>query len=1538
MALRFPQADSVAAYWDNLRNGRDCISRFSDDELRRAGIDEALLRDPSYVKALGFIDKADEFDANLFDINPNEALTLDFQQRVFLECVWEALESAGCDPDRYEGRIGAYSGVGMNTYGLLIAMQAPELMNRLGLYQVMINNDKDFLATRVAYKFNLKGPCMGIQTACSSSLVAVHVAAQSLISGECDLALAGGVSIRDCRKRGYQFREGAISSPDGYCRAFDAKANGTVSADGAGVVALKRLSDAIRDGDNVIAVIKGSAVNNDGAGKVGYTAPSVEGQSRVIREAMSVAGVEPDSIGYVEAHGTGTTLGDPIEVEALASAFRASSCRETQFCALGSAKSNMGHLDTAAGIAGFIKACLALANKEIPPTVNYDTPNPKIDFASSPFFVNTSLRPWPANGRARRASVSAFGIGGTNAHVVLEEANPRSAARDPEDAMAVVPLSGKTREALDALAGRLADYLCANPGVPMTDVAHTMQVGRRALPHRRVAVGSDATEVAAALRDSEKAVIGRVGSDASRISPVFMFSGQGAQRLGMGTGLYETEPVYRDSLDECLAIIDEAMGERARAARAAIAAPASVAAEGSEAALDATDVVQPALFAVEYALARLLMAWGIQPKSMIGHSVGEFVAACLAGVFSLPDALRLVILRGQAMQSMSPGAMIAVALSEADARPRLNGDLSLAAVNAPRLCALSGSEEAVRRLELELAREGTPGQRLSVSRAFHSPMMGEAADAFLAAAGRVALKAPTLEFISNLTGARITEAEATDPDYWRRHMLGTVRFLDGIRALSRSGRSVFLEVGPGNVLASLVQQCLAGETGVSSVAALPLANGGKEERRGLLTAVGRLWTLGVDLDWSGPSGSGRRRKLPLPTYPFQRKRFWITPEKQSLAPQASSMIRFMNTGNLPSHGGPDLAAAISNWFYAPKWKRAEARPDASPLAADGSWIVFEDEVGVGARFSQTLSERGVDPIRVAIGEEFSRLGGNRFALNPSRPEDYRALSEALASGSAQEINIAHFWTVGACVELQGAASAERSFDRGQQLGYGSFLHFMKATGAWMSSKRLRILAVSSGTADVSGAEPVDPSRSTLLGAMHVIPQENPGAQCRCIDVDAKDFADPGASVAFDALAAELLSRRSEHVVALRKGVRWVENFESVDMRLRREAGSRVKRGGTYLITGGLGNIGFVLAKFLAEEFGANLILTGRGALPAAADASGNGSGGRADRLAELTRLGSKALYLAADASDRARMAEVVDAAIAEFGKLDGVFHAAGNLGKGAFRMIDQITEEALASQFLPKAQGLWAIESAIRGKGVDFCLLFSSVSAMLGGLGYVAYAAANRYMDAYIVGANRRSETRWISVNWDVWTFSEKEASGAEGSLASFAITPSKGREAFRAALSLGQPQIIVSTGDLQKRLDSWINIGSEAPSPEGDANESQLHERPELSTEYSEPSGPTERKVAQVWESVLGIRNIGRHDNFFELGGTSLLGIQIVGIIKKEFGGSHSVATLFEGPTVASLARILAAEESEEEDLGFEDRSKARRDRRARRKAATQS
>lgn len=883
MAGRFPEARNVDELWRNLLAQRECISRFAAEELELGHHEDMEARsNPSYVRARGVLADADMFDERFFGFNPKEAEILDPQHRLFLQSAWEALEHAGYDPQAFRGPIGVFAGATNNSYYLQNLLSRRDVTDLMGLLLTQMANNNDYVATRVAYKFDLKGPALNIQNACSTSLVAVCTAVQSLQSYQCDMALAGGVSVQLPQKRGYLYQEGSILSPDGHCRAFDRDAAGTVFSNGLGIVVLRRLQDALEDGDTIYAVIKGAALNNDGSTKVSFTAPSVEGHARVISMAHALAGIDPATISYIEAHGTGTALGDPIEVAGLTQAFRAGGATGNGFCGIGSVKTNIGHLDVAAGVAGLIKATLALHHKILPASINFRSPNPKLGIENTPFFVNATQRDWPSGATPRRAGVSSFGVGGTNAHVVLEEAPQPKPVATAARAEQLLLLSARDADALERAAAQLKEHLVQDERANLADVAYTLQTARRAFGHRRSLVCRGREDAIALLTAGDPERVHDFSGDASHARVAFMFPGQGAQYVNMGRKLYEAEARFRDEIDACATVLTPYLGIDLRA----VLYPDADRSSEAQAQLTQTAITQPALFSIEYALAQLWLSWGVTPAALIGHSVGEYVAACLGGTFTRDAALALLAQRGRLMQEMPSGAMLAVRASAEAIREDLGPRTSIAALNAPNLTVISGEHDAIAELASRLDARNVGSRVLPTSHAFHSTMMEPVVARFMAAVQGVPRAAPHTHWISSLTGRPITDAEATDPSYWARQLREPVQFLDGVGQLL-DPQLALLEVGPGQALAYLARQHHKRIPAQLIVTSLHPGQDSSADTECMLAALGQLWARGVAVDWVGVHGA-RRRRVPLPTYPFQRQRRWVDPNPSVAAAIAAS--------------------------------------------------------------------------------------------------------------------------------------------------------------------------------------------------------------------------------------------------------------------------------------------------------------------------------------------------------------------------------------------------------------------------------------------------------------------------------------------------------------------------------------------------------------------------------------------------------------------------------------------------------------------------
>lgn len=1310
MACRFPGANDVDTFWNNLQSGTSALTTYSDDQLREAGVSGQLLANPQYVPIGAWLDDAETFDAHFFDFSPLDASLIDPQQRVFLEVCWHALESAGVNPDNYTGAVGVFAGSGMNTYLSNNLLTNPALVAEEGEYRLMTTNDKDFMATRVAYKLNLRGPAINLQTACSTSLVAVHEAANSVLQGECDMALAGGSTIRVPGHVGYLYRDGLVFSPDGSCRAFDKDAGGTVPGSGAGVVLLKRLEDAQEDGDPIIAVIKGSAINNDASQKVGYTAPGVAGQKAAISAAHAHADVNPETITYVEAHGTGTKMGDPIEIAALSEAFRLHT-EKRQFCAVGSVKTNIGHLDTAAGVAGLIKTSLALKHGVLPPSLNFSEPNPEIDFEASPFYVNTKARDWDVpEGQPRRAGISSFGIGGTNVHMVLEEAPAREPAAFTQDAqpLHLVPLSARNAQALEARSQNLATWLRNNAEGPLAPVV--TQLSRQKLfEHRRFALAKNREDLVNILETADpKRMFSRKDEQRHR-GAIFLFPGQGAQYPMMSAQLYQHEPLFRENLDRCCDFLEPILGQDLRK----MLHPAADKLEQAAALLQETRFTQPALFVVEYALARLLQSWGIRPRALMGHSIGEYVAATLAGVFTLEDALTLVAERGRLIFALPAGDMLSVPMDEAKLKPLLNDRLSIAAVNAPGMVVVSGDAEAVQELSEKLSTSGTDARMLRTSHAFHSYMMDPILEPFRQKLGVMTLQAPEIPVVSNLTGTWLTPEQATDPAYWADHLRGAVRFADGLTALLEDPDSVLVEVGPGRTLTTLARRHPNRDNNRVLINGMPAAAQYETEHANFLEVIGKLWLTGVALDWQHTLSQPVH--LDLPAYPFQRQRFWIEPGEGGSAAPAESGKK----------------ADVAQWFYAPSWKRNHAQTQLH-TGEPKKWLLFADPLGLCQHLESLLNEQGHTVIRVAYGDRFHRVGEDSYTLDPAKMDDLKELLSLLKNSGREPDIMLHL----------GNVTGDRFVDMQSSAPFFEAMALARAVGD-QEDMRCLLAMVTDGARDVFGEGIRHPQKTMLDGVLKVLPQEHEGVLTRAVDIDTSLPPKITAKLLFD----ELTSTQPDIQVAYRGRSRWVRTYEAQSLKAQ-EQHPRLRMQGTYLITGGLGGVGLAIAHHLAENYQANLILSSRKGFPR--DQWSSAVGEKASLVTQLQKMeakGSRLLIAAADVTDESSLRKLMVEAQNAFGKVHGVIHAAGLPGGGAIAHREQ---EDMEKVLAPKVRGTLLLDRVFADDPPEFFALFSSVNALLGGFGQADYAAANAFLDAF-AQSKADSPTYTFSINWDSW-------------------------------------------------------------------------------------------------------------------------------------------------------------------------------------------
>ncbi|UCH96725.1 MAG: SDR family NAD(P)-dependent oxidoreductase, partial [Candidatus Aminicenantes bacterium] len=1460
MAGRFPGAKTIDEFLANLKNGTESITYLTGEELEQMGVEEELAKNPAFITAKGRLQDIEYFDSLFFGYTPGEAAIMDPQMRIFHECCWEALENAGYAGEMYDRDIGLYAGASPNPFWEIMPLKPVPGKEHLNTQQweAIQFSDKDYLTTRIAYKLNLTGPGVTLQTACSTSLSAVILACQGLVSGACDMALAGGVSVTLYDHAGYFYQEGVIMSRDGHCRAFDAKATGTVGGNGAGVVVLKRLEEAASARDTIYAVIKGFAINNDGKNKAGFTAPGVEGQVRVIQKAQRMAGVDPESIGYVETHGTGTLLGDPIEIEALKQAFNFKSSNNRNYCALGSVKTNIGHLDAAAGIAGFIKTVLALLHRIIPPALHFETPNPAIDFENSPFYVNTALKEWKSNGYPLRAGVSSFGIGGTNAHVILEE--PLKGTRGLAPLLApltfseyqLILLSAKTPIALDKMTENLAEYFKKNllnrgnhenpthPGPTLADAAYTLQVGRKAFPHRKMLVYSEVNEAAAALlsQDSRKVHTGFVKEGKRTI--VFVLSGLGSQYVNMGLGLYQTEPVFREEMDRCFEILTPLLGCDSKEILYPSLSVSSVSSVSSVAKnrINHTEIAQPLLFIFEYALSKLLMKWGIKPHAMIGYSFGEYTAACLSGVFSLEDALKTVVLRGQLIEQMPPGAMLSVPLPREDVQLLLNDNpqgvaLSLAIDNGPS-CIVSGPVHDIDAFEKRMKEKKYVCVRLSGSHALHSHMMTPVLKTFAEHLRELSLSKPQIPYISNVTGKVITPGEAVDPAYWARHLRNTVRFADGIKELLKKSNPIFVEIGPGHDLSVLLRHHIDKKHASQPIIVNLVRHSQSHvpDHRYLLNKIGRLWLSGIDIDWREWNPNEKRYRIPLPTYPFASQRYWIDNHPLKMAGQFSTKKSL------------EKRLDIGDWFYIPSWKRSVLNfaPSAAP-SGKFCWLVFMDESGLGSQLVKRLEQEGEDVVIIMKGTGFTRISYREYTINPLQSDDYHALISELCSLNRLPHRVVHFWLV-------TKEKKEPPQVQDTETGFYSLLYFAQAVGKQGTRDQVQIQVISNGLQKVTGAEELCPEKATALGAIHVIPQEYTNIHCRSIDIVRPALENDESNRLIHQLLLEFSIDSPDTIVAYRDDYRWVQIFEPVRLEEPEGKTPLLKEQGIYLITGGLGGIGFVLAEHLAKKVQAKLVLTGRSTFPGKKEWEQWLKTHKQDdtlcrkikQVKRLEELGAEVLTCRADVSNPEQMQQVIALATERFGRIDGVIHSAGLPDGG---VIPLRTRETIDPVLLPKVKGTLVLDRLLKNVKHDFFIICSSITSIAGQFGQVAYCAANSFLDTFACYKSSRDGIYTLSINWDIWQevgmgvetvkqlIERENITDAEELLAN-GILPTEGTDVFDRVLRCRYPQVLVSTRDLISVLE-WRKMAESSAPEQGREFEEYtgtLYQRPELSTE----------------------------------------------------------------------------------------------------------
>ncbi len=1333
MACRLPGATNINQYWKNLLDGLETLNTFTDKELIASDVDPAVFNQPNYIRNRG-INGAEYFDAEFFGVTPREAELIDPQQRIFLECAWHAMEDAGCDPYNTKERIGVFGGTGTPLHLVDVMGNSWVKKNASGA-SIITSNDKDYVTTRVSYKLNLTGPSVNVQCACSTSMVAVVMGINSLMNYQSDMILAGGATIELPERHGYLYQAGGMESADGHCRTFDKDANGTVFSRGCGIVVLKRLEDAIRDHNNIYAVILGGAINNDGNKKAGFTAPSVEGQVEVITEALALSEVSADTISYVEAHGTATPIGDPIEVASLSESFRQYSDRK-QFCALGSVKTNIGHTDIASGAASLIKTALCLKNRKIPASLHFNEANPKIDFPNSPFFVNTELRDWiPENGTPLRALVNAFGVGGTNACVILEEP-PSQSLINQELPCDLLLVSGRSSEAVSAAQSEIKAFVESFPDVDPHALAYTSRYGRHHFLNRAAIPFRTREELLATLCTKNAVKIKSPG----KLPIVFMFPGQGNQYIRMGLPLYETHEVFRKTIDECALLLTEELGFDIRT----VLFPAASDEEEAARKINETYITQPALFMVSYAQAQLLMSLGLQPDMLIGHSVGEYVAAAISGVFSLKDALKAVARRGRLVQALPGGAMLAVLLTEEQLRLILPVGLEIAVINSPGLCVASGPVELIDQFAVELNKTKTFNKKIPTSHAFHSAMMDPALPAFAEFFKEIRLSAPAIPIASTVTGQWLTAEESTNPDFWVKHVRKTVRFADAAKLCLDMAPAVFVESGPGQSLESAVKRQLAKDSPHGVISTIPSLENTTDPLIYFYSSLGHIWANGDYFKWELFDKS-KRELISYPGYPFERKPY---------------IIDFSLKDGAKAKTENKKKSDINQWFFIPGWRRT-APPQRIPVngmaTSDESsekacWLLFTDDEGLCTEIDRQLNTAGITCFHVKKGKEFIQ-DNEGFCLDPGRKEHYIQLVKKLKSEKWVPSKIIYAWSYSQKPE-PGHLHPLKAEQLASEYFYGP-MYLEQALIGEGFIKDLFLVFVVNHLFNVTGEPVLAPEKAMIIGPSRVIGQEHPGFIARLVDLpsasEPEQLKELGSFV-----VSECRLSADENIVAYRHGYRWVEDYTSICPETGGLTEKSLIDNGVYMITGGISGIGMELAKYIARSVKSVLVLTHRSPISPRSEWHDIAeSAGADDReamrvrdLLELESLGATVILAQLDASDYEGTRNLVEKIEKEMGPFRGVLHSAGMPGAGVIALKEKEQADLVLKS---KLHGTLILHDIFKEKTLDFFFLFSSVSSIMGEAARIDYCGSNSFMDSFAQYRKRLTGDHTLSINWGQW-------------------------------------------------------------------------------------------------------------------------------------------------------------------------------------------
>lgn len=1453
ISCKFPQSNNPNEFWKNLVDENNLLHFYTDKELSDLGINHEMIANPNYIKVNADLENVGSFDYSFFGYTKDEANCMDPQTRTLHEQVWLAFEDAGYDISSYKEKVGVYVSMSDNLNWVIYNKINPS-KNVNSYYQQQLLN-KNFSHTLLSYNLDLKGPSYLIDTACSSSLSSIHIACRNLLLRECSMALAAGISIDSTKSKGYMYKEGMISSKDGYCKAFDEKSSGTIAGNGGAVIVLKRLEDAVRDRDHIYAVIKSSAVNNDGKGKVGYTAPSVIGQSECIKLAHKIANIPSNTISYIETHGTGTKLGDPIEIEALNKAFNYDT---THKCAIGSVKTNMGHLDAAAGIAGLVKTALSLKNKKIPATLHFTKPNAEINFSSGPFYVNAQLKEWKNNTEhPLRAGVSSFGIGGTNVHVVMEEA-PETTKGTSLKPFHLLTYSAKTKSSVEVYQKKLQTFI-SQKDINISDLGYTLNTGRKGFPYRNFIVCKDKKDAVDQLQniiDNRQPIVAQ-----NRKNIVFMFSGQGSQYLEMGKEIYKQEPYFKAIVDNGFEILKQITGEDYKE----IIGYGEKRSEYKS--INDTEYTQPLLFVIEYALARLLMHWGIKPVSMIGHSLGEYTAACISEVFSFEDGIKIIAKRAKLMTQLPGGLMVSVGTAVDTISGYLNEGLSIAAKNTENTCVVSGNEKSIKAFIEILNSKNIAHSVLKTSHAFHSEMMDPILGEFKDELDTIKLSAPKYHFISNLTGKEILNDEATSSEYWVKHLRNTVNFTEGINGLvTKNADAVFIEIGPGKTLNTFCRQSKNYSGSNQTVALLRHPNEVVDDMYFLAKAMGELWSYGVNIDWNAYYSEEIHNKIAAPTYSF---------DIHKVLSNVDPLGKIKNNESVDFNSKRN----INDWFYIPNWKKSIENQNQKGDAEPQDYLIFSNDKPLIEAIKNQLLINGNRVVNIIKGSSFHEIDNDLYSVNPDNEQDFTTLFEELKRTSFNFHHILYNW--------EFLSNDHESLLK----AFSTSLYTYKGIINYRPDVKKKVTIISDQGNKIIGKEEISISNNALTSLAKICAQENSNISASCIDINQEEN-NPDL---INKVINDIILDSNDFNTAYRNNSKWIEFYEKKELKTAQKNNFLMDHK-TYLITGGLGSLGLNLTSYLCDNHNSKVILLGRSSLPSPESwneyikdkNSNSNTVAKIKKLQELNKNNQEVFYYQADVSDHAMLQEVISNIEREHGEISGVIHAAGIIEDSTFKSIEKLTQKQAIEQFSPKIKGTLNIHSIFKDRDLDFVWISSSLSSVLGGLTYGAYAFANKYIDAFVQAKNE-TLPNWFGVNLD--------------GLSEGRIDAKQLIEVFLRSFEIGnQPQLIVSVKDIEL-LNNHIQTQNNV---EESILEEHIIDRPVLNVNYEPPIDEVQKELCEIWQAFFGYKKIGIIDDFFDLGGDSLKAMTLLKHIEKTFEVEMSLKDLFAKPNIKVLSEEI--------------------------------